>query len=450
MMDSKKEKKKVTFLFGAGAETGFGLPSGKNFAKDILLLNPTLRAQVKEFFESQGCKEYKNTRLIYAASRSIYYQTICENEDAFRSTFENMELQPSFPQIYDNYKIYKECTDEKSRKEYAKYSEVFSSMCGKVWKYLSTENTGTERSESNDLGWGEYKRLADFILNNVRYYAQIDKQFNALRNPKKKTTEYWTVLNTYAAAFFSVFNKMYILQSDGKKSICTKEKVIGLINNKMYGLPNTNNYYQAIKNNLEECDYECVTTNYTPYVERILGKGAYLHGKLSWFEDSENLAVYDATRQEEVALICQNFVFPFIFIQSGIKPVVSTKQIEELYKAITYLNESDTLVVVGYNFNSDDNHINSMIADWLREENERQLVFFKYVGGSDEDKIKTEKELKVDLINRCQWLFGVQAQVSVIKLHNVDDFENYIKGAFAAREDSRKTKDEIMANIASV
>ena len=138
------------------------------------------------------------------------------------------------------------------------------------------------------------------------------------------------------------------------------------------------------------------------------------------------------------------------FIQSGIKPVVSTKQIEELYKAITYLNESDTLVVVGYNFNSDDNHINSMIADWLREENERQLVFFKYVGGSDEDKIKTEKELKVDLINRCQWLFGVQAQVSVIKLHNVDDFENYIKGAFAAREDSRKTKDEIMANIASV
>lgn len=450
MMDSKKEKKKVTFLFGAGAETGFGLLSGKNFAKDILLLNPTLRAQVKEFFESQGCKEYKNTRLIYAASRSIYYQTICENEDAFRSTFENMELQPSFPQIYDNYKIYKECTDEKSRKEYAKYSEVFSSMCGKVWKYLSTENTGTERSESNDLGWGEYKRLADFILNNVRYYAQIDKQFNALRNPKKKTTEYWTVLNTYAAAFFSVFNKMYILQSDGKKSICTKEKVIGLINNKMYGLPNTNNYYQAIKNNLEECDYECVTTNYTPYVERILGKGAYLHGKLSWFEDSENLAVYDATRQEEVALICQNFVFPFIFIQSGIKPVVSTKQIEELYKAITYLNESDTLVVVGYNFNSDDNHINSMIADWLREENERQLVFFKYVGGSDEDKIKTEKELKVDLINRCQWLFGVQAQVSVIKLHNVDDFENYIKGAFAAREDSRKTKDEIMANIASV
>ena len=393
-----------------------------------------------------GGDETRRAGIVLAKSPKAKQFGIVTGETLYsaRRKCNNLQVYPS------NYKIYKECTDEKSRKEYAKYSEVFSSMCGKVWKYLSTENTGTERSESNDLGWGEYKRLADFILNNVRYYAQIDKQFNALRNPKKKTTEYWTVLNTYAAAFFSVFNKMYILQSDGKKSICTKEKVIGLINNKMYGLPNTNNYYQAIKNNLEECDYECVTTNYTPYVERILGKGAYLHGKLSWFEDSENLAVYDATRQEEVALICQNFVFPFIFIQSGIKPVVSTKQIEELYKAITYLNESDTLVVVGYNFNSDDNHINSMIADWLREENERQLVFFKYVGGSDEDKIKTEKELKVDLINRCQWLFGVQAQVSVIKLHNVDDFENYIKGAFAAREDSRKTKDEIMANIASV
>lgn len=449
MMDSKKGRKKITFLFGAGAETGFGLPSGKNFAKDILLLNPTLRAQVKEFFESQGCKEYKNTRLIYAASRSIYYQTICENEDAFRSTFENMELQTSFPQIYDDYKKYKGCTDEKNKKEYAAYNENFANMCKEVWKYLSTENTGTESSESNELGRGEYKRLADFILNNVRYYAQIDKQFNALRNPKQKTTEYWTVLNTYTAAFFSIFNKMYILQSAGEKPICTKEKVIGLISGKMYELPNTNNYYQAIKNNLEKCDYECITTNYTPYVEDIFEKGVYLHGKLSWFEDSENLAVYDAMRQEEAALIRQNFVFPFIFIQSGIKPVVSKKQIEELYKAITYLNESDTLVVVGYNFNSDDNHINSIIADWLREENERQLVFFKYIGVSD-DEIKTEKELKMNLINRCQWLSGVQAQVSVIKLHDVSDFENYIKGTFATREDSRKTKDEIMPDTVSV
>ena len=303
MMDSKKGRKKITFLFGAGAETGFGLPSGKNFAKDILLLNPTLRAQVKEFFESQGCKEYKNTRLIYAASRSIYYQTICENEDAFRSTFENMELQTSFPQIYDDYKKYKGCTDEKNKKEYAAYNENFANMCKEVWKYLSTENTGTESSESNELGRGEYKRLADFILNNVRYYAQIDKQFNALRNPKQKTTEYWTVLNTYTAAFFSIFNKMYILQSAGEKPICTKEKVIGLISGKMYELPNTNNYYQAIKNNLEKCDYECITTNYTPYVEDIFEKGVYLHGKLSWFEDSENLAVYDAMRQEEAALI---------------------------------------------------------------------------------------------------------------------------------------------------
>lgn len=372
-MDNKSRKKRVTFLFGAGAETGFGLPSGKNFAKDILLLDSTLRAQVKEFFESQGCKEYKNTRLIYATSRSIYYQTICENEDAFRSAFENMESRSSFPSIYDNYKKYKECTDDKSKKEYASYSEEFADMCKEVWKYLSTENAEAEKSESNDLVQVDYKRLADFILDNVRYYAQIDKQFNALRNPKQKTTEYWTVLNTYAAAFFSVFNKMYKPTGNGR--ICTKEDVVELISNEMYELPNTKNYYQVLKNNLEKSDYECVTTNYTPYVERILGKGAYLHGKLSWFEDNENLAVYDATRQGEVTLIRQNFVFPFIFIQSGIKPVVSKRQIEELHKAITYLNKSDTLVVVGYNFNSDDNHINSMIADWLREKNERQLVF---------------------------------------------------------------------------
>ena len=241
-MDNKSRKKRVTFLFGAGAETGFGLPSGKDFAKDILLLNPTLRAQVKEFFESQGCKEYKNTRLIYAASRSIYYQTICENEDAFRSAFGNTESQCSFPQIYDNYKEYKEFTDDKIKKEYTAYNEEFSDMCKEVWKYLSTENAGAESSGSKDLEQIEYKRLADFILDNVRYYEQIDKQFNALRNSKQKTTEYWTVLNTYAAAFFSVFNKMYKPTGNGR--ICTKEDVVELISNEMYELPTTKNYYQ--------------------------------------------------------------------------------------------------------------------------------------------------------------------------------------------------------------
>lgn len=439
IMGNKIGKKKVTFLFGAGAETVFGLPSGKDFAKDVLLLDSTLRGQVKEFFESQECKGYKNTRLIYAASRYIYYQTICENEDAFRNAFKDMELRHSFPQIYDKYRLYKECTDDKKQKEYAAHNEEFSNMCGKVWKFLSAENAETTGSENSDLEQVEYKKLADFILNNVRYYAQIDKQFNALRNPKQKMTEYWTVLNTYAAAFFSVFNKMYRLQPIGEKRICTKKEVIELINSKWDEQPNTENYYQILKNNLEQNDYECITTNYTPYIEEILGKGAYLHGKLSWFEDNENLAVYDARKQKEAALICKNFVFPFIFIQSGIKPIVSKKQIEEFHKAITYLNKSDTLVVVGYNFNSDDNHINSMIADWLREGNERQLVFFKYIGVSDANEMKSEEELRMDLINRCQWLSGVQEKVSVIKLHGVNDFENYIKWTFSTREDSWKT-----------
>lgn len=75
---------------------------------------------------------------------------------------------------------------------------------------------------------------------------------------------------------------------------------------------------------------------------------------------------------------------------------------------------------------------------------------FKYIGVSDEDEIKTEKKLKMDLVSRCQWLSGVQAQVSVIKLHDVNDFENYIKGTFGTGEDSKKTKDGIVANIVSV
>lgn len=36
----------------------------------------------------------------------------------------------------------------------------------------------------------------------------------------------------------------------------------------------------------------------------------------------------------------------------------------------------DCLVVVGYRFNSEDNHINSVIADWLENSNGKLLYLY--------------------------------------------------------------------------
>ena len=53
-------------------------------------------------------------------------------------------------------------------------------------------------------------------------------------------------------------------------------------------------------------------------------------------------------------------LFPYIFIQSGIKPIVEEIIINEYSKAISYLKEVDKIIIVGFRLNYDDNHINSL------------------------------------------------------------------------------------------
>lgn len=419
-MAEKQKDRKITFLFGAGAEKSFGLPTGKEFAKDVLLLNKELQTQVKSFYESQGGKDYKGTRLIYAASRSVYFQTIFENESEFSDLCKRVSLNPSPNDIYNDYKSYKKCTTAQGRAEKKRFKEPFDEICKKTWEQLSRKKDEPSNTENHDLEELEYKKLAEFILEHVKYYAQIDKQFNSLRRPQNDLPEYWTVLNTYAAAFFSIFNKMY------QKKATTKQEIIEMLKNEERKMPDSPSYYHVVKDNYKG-EYACITTNYTPYIAELLDKNtAYLHGKLSWFEDILNLAVYDVEKEADIEKIKENFVFPFIFVQSGIKPIVSKKQIEELHKAVAYLDESDTLVVVGYNFNSDDNHINSMIADWLREDNSRQLIFFKHINLAEEKTHRSEETLKDELLKRCQWLNGIQEQIIVKRLCNIDDFQGYI------------------------
>ena len=70
-------------------------------------------------------------------------------------------------------------------------------------------------------------------------------------------------------------------------------------------------------------------------------------------------------------------VVPFILIPSGVKPLVCRKQIGQFSDFIKKLDGSKYLVVVGYKFNSEDNHINSIIADWLRKK-ENKLIYLNY------------------------------------------------------------------------
>ena len=147
-------------------------------------------------------------------------------------------------------------------------------------------------------------------------------------------------------------------------------------------------YYSALSE-LQNDKYSIVTTNYTNIAERVTQSDViYLHGNLTWFEDYKNLTVYDCLidSERDEALKNLDTIMPFIFIPSGVKPIVCKKEILEFCKFIEQLSKSKILCVVGYKFNSEDNHINSIIADWLRAKN-HILLYFNFKKSLDFKKL---------------------------------------------------------------
>ena len=143
---------------------------------------------------------------------------------------------------------------------------------------------------------------------------------------------------------------------------------------------NFGSYYyilnEAVKKNNN--NYSVITTNYTPICETVSGIDSedisYVHGAFWWFENPQNFRLLDASNKNEK--FEGELYFPFIMLQSGIKPIVNSKQIKEWAKAIHFLEKADRVVVLGYKINSDDNHFNSMIQESIV--NGKEIVFLDF------------------------------------------------------------------------
>ena len=129
---------------------------------------------------------------------------------------------------------------------------------------------------------------------------------------------------------------------------------------------------------------------------------AYLHGKLKWFEE-----IFTKRVDELQNFFEKDLIMPFIFIQSGIKPIVSPMQLREYSKALDAIDNSDYLIILGYGINSDDEHISNIIRERILVK--KKVICFIYECGSDyEEKCKSVKDelfpggLDVKL-SECVW-----------------------------------------------
>lgn len=396
-MDENK-KQKIAFLFGAGCEGKgqFELPSGIEFLKDTFFCEKTneIIPALEKFF----CKKnlYFDNSYNYGKSTLVssnFSNKILKNlAETGKSQKISKETYSKFKEILDNFL-------EGRKKEVFIKDDALRDILGKKEKI-----TKFEFEAKLQIGFASF----------------LDGYFHTIINPKKYGPRNFSkVFNYYWSCFFSIIDsllKSEKLKTDSFAEYFTSENKIDHIKilqnlsafiKKLYEnteIDYDKTYYQEIKKQLEEKQIECpgvITTNYFKFAEKVYKETAYINGTLKWFEFPELLEVREYSEKPEIDK--KHIFFPFIFGQSYLKPVVNKFQTEEFHKFGKILDKSDVLVILGYNINEDDNHVNSFIHDFLK--NPSKKLFFV----TDEDELKRKNKLLNQLkIDESEQIKAVQ------------------------------------------
>lgn len=147
-------------------------------------------------------------------------------------------------------------------------------------------------------------------------------------------------------------------------------------------------YYHDIKN--LDTVYERIavgTTNYNKFAGDILGKVYYLNGCVEDMYDPYCNAIVKENYTE-------HFTVPFMFTQSGIKPLTSIDMSRRYVELFDYFKAADYVVVIGFGFNGDDGHINGIFRTLIEEE--KDIYILHYTNCELEEwKVKREYQEKL-------------------------------------------------------
>lgn len=128
------------------------------------------------------------------------------------------------------------------------------------------------------------------------------------------------------------------------------------------------------------------TTNYNSFIEEVTGENVYyLNGSVNDYYDpylNKIVSLEDNKYKKHV-------IVPFLFTQSGIKPLTSVKMSERYVDLFNKFKESDIICVSGFGFNSDDGHINGMFRELIEDWN-KEIVILHFSDG----QAFTEKAVK--------------------------------------------------------
>ncbi|NLC65371.1 MAG: hypothetical protein GX752_00355 [Clostridium sp.] len=431
--------KQVAFFFGAGAEgfKNFKLPNGIEFMRNSYLNTEIYEKNEKIFKEifSKNKTNYKYSAHNYADKTTLrailkkwvfYYFS----EENFKGNLTYIHQQ----QIYSilNKEERKELNDnnknffsEPNEDDMAKRKIIDEFQ--KLIKLSDITTSDKEDIKGTFLNCfiNEAEKPKKPGENQKHYFKRdlpsgisflLDEHFHTIINPQKLgPNNFSKVFNYYWAIFMSIYKPVlnYVDRNSNGKLIQNKIESKDFLNTLRSNLielylkdgdvwktivkSSKKTYYHSIKdvflNNSSDIQITgAITSNYYRFIEILdIKKYAYLNGQLKFFEVPETLEIIDITKE---SFPDNKLFFPFIFGQSYAKPIVNKRQIEAFSCMEEILNDSDILVILGYNINEDDNHINSFIRDFIIEKNRYIIV----IGNNDPEIAKKEvaKQLRLE------------------------------------------------------
>lgn len=179
-----------------------------------------------------------------------------------------------------------------------------------------------------------------------------------------------------------------------------KRYISGMAEDNRAKIDKGNGYYHDVLEMKNRYNITSIgTTNYNSFIEEVTGEMVhYLNGSVNDYYDpylNKIVSLEDNKDKKHV-------IVPFLFTQSGIKPLTSVKMSERYVDLFNKFKESDIICVSGFGFNSDDGHINGMFRE-LIEDYGKEIVILHFSDGQSYReklvKVYYQERLRLDNTN---------------------------------------------------
>lgn len=132
-------------------------------------------------------------------------------------------------------------------------------------------------------------------------------------------------------------------------------------------------YHDVLEMKTRGIEISCIgTTNYNTFIENIIEeKIQFLNGSVNEFYDPY------LNRIDSEEKMIGHFYVPFLFTQSGVKPITGIKMSERYVNFYKKFRESDEICIIGFGFNHDDGHINGIFRT-LIEDDDKKIKIYHY------------------------------------------------------------------------